>query len=380
MRHARPTACRRGRAAGLRAGGGWEGENRAQEGPCGCGLQGARPGAACAPQVDPPLRRALQGGAGRAEMQRAVSFFSGFLSDFDIGDPDHDLASFVHGDHFAQCAGSEQDAASLEEVFAPDVFAPRVHGPAGAHRRAEMEPCVADHMAEKRWSSTTNLIVLGRDSPCPTAHEEKEEGVEAQWPSSRSVDGHADLVPDRSWLGWLRRRWSPLKEHNLKLLMEHEGGYAQGLMERYLAEQTHMHEVAQAELIKRETQLEDGWSDGEGVHDSPPAVPRGGSGHRSAGVKDEDWLHGCVDTSLSDVDDAKAQRPSRLSEASTTHVNMRSLLLAKESKMLGVSLPIRGDMDVDGLDALRQASNDYADLWTQEHASAENVARGCNTQ
>jgi len=31
-------------------------------------------------------------------MQRAVSFLSGFLSDFDIEDPDHNLAGFGNGE------------------------------------------------------------------------------------------------------------------------------------------------------------------------------------------------------------------------------------------------------------------------------------------
>ena len=382
-------------------------------------------------------------------MQRAVSFLSGFLSEFDYGDPDHDLASFREESGAQREESEELDSSNSEEVFAPDVFALHVSGPSGKHRRmVKQEPCMAGQ-TEENWfmvdgsRHSTKLLVLGRDSPCPTAHEVEEE---TQWPpSSRSADGHGfdsmprstwESMPRSTWLSWLRQRWSPLKEENI-ILMELEESYAQCLLERYLTEQTRMHQVAQAELIKRETQHEDGRLDDESLHDTlhawhggdggPVAEDRGGlrdddggkgalmndslsrncggqdtprawhgggngpAGEDKGGVSDNDGGRGalrddslsqnCGETSQSDAEDAKPQRPSPLSEASTTKKNMCSMSLVKKSKMLGVGTPVRGGMDGDGLEELWQASKDYVDLWTQHHKRAEKAGRGgCNTQ
>jgi hypothetical protein len=387
-------------------------------------------------------------------MQRAVSFLSGFLSEFDYGDPDHDLASFSPEDRGAQREESEElDSSNSDEIFAPDVFALHVSGPSGTHRRmVKEEPCMANQ-TEANWfmvdgsRHSTKLMVLGRDSPCPTAHEVEEE---TQWPpSSRSAVGLSPMrgidsmprstwesMPRSTWLSWLRQRWSPLKEENV-ILVELEGSYAQCLLERYLTEQTRMHEVAQAELIKREMQNEDGRLDDESLHDTPHAwhggdggpvgedrgglreddVGRGASrdyslshncaghdtphtwhgggggpaGEDGGGVRDDNggrgalWddslSHNIGETSPSHVEDAKPQRPSPLSEASTTRMNMCSMSLVKKTKMLGVGTPVRGGMDGDGLEELWQASKDYVDLWTEHHKRAEKVGRGgCNTQ
>ena len=387
-------------------------------------------------------------------MQRAVSFLSGFLSEFDYGDPDHDLASFSPEDRGAQREESEElDSSNSDEIFAPDVFALHVSGPSGTHRRmVKEEPCMANQ-TEANWfmvdgsRHSTKLMVLGRDSPCPTAHEVEEE---TQWPpSSRSADGLSPMrgidsmprstwesKPRSTWLSWLRQRWSPLKEENV-ILVELEGSYAQCLLERYLTEQTRMHEVAQAELIKREMQNEDGRLDDESLHDTPHAwhggdggpvgEDRGGlreddggrgasrddslshncaghdtphtwhgggggpAGEDGGGVRDDNggrgalWddslSHNIGETSPSHVEDAKPQRPSPLSEASTTRMNMCSMSLVKKTKTLGVGTPVRGGMDGDGLEELWQASKDYVDLWTEHHKRAEKVGRGgCNTQ
>jgi hypothetical protein len=255
-------------------------------------------------------------------MQRAVSYLSGFLSEFDYGDPDHDLASFSPEDRGAQREESEElDSSNSEEVFAPDVFALHVSGPSDTHRRmVKQEPCIADQ-TEENWfmadgsRHSTKLMVIGRDSPCPTAHEVEEE---TQWPpSSRSADGQSPMrgiesmprstwesMPRSTWLSWLRQRWSPLKEENI-VLVELEGSYAQCLLERYLTEQTRMHQVAQAELIKRETQHEDGRLDDESLHDThchggdggPVGEDRGGlredDGGRGAS-RDDSFSHNCA--------------------------------------------------------------------------------------
>jgi len=377
-----------------------------------CGLKSLRGGRELSGALAraPRCLEAAGCAAPTAAMQRAVSFLSGFLSEFDYGDPDHDLASFSPEDRGAQREESEElDSSNSEEVFAPDVFALRVSGPSGTHRRMEEQPCTADQ-TEENWfmvdgsRHSTKLMVIGRDSPCPIAHEVEDE---TQWPpSSRSADGRAEssirgIDSTRStWLSWLRQRWSPLKEENV-ILMDLEGSYAQCLLERYLTEQTRMHEVAQAELIKRETQHEDSRLDDQSLPDTahawhgegggPAGEDRGGlrddDGCRGA-LRDDSLSHNCGETSLSDVEDAKPQRPSPLSEASTTKMNMStakmnmcSMSLVKKSKMLGVGTPVRGGMDGDGLEELWQASKDYVDLWTQHHKRAEKACRGgCNTQ
>lgn len=345
-------------------------------------------------------------------MQRAVAYLGSFLTDFDIEDPchgEHDLAGFgdVQGNHKDSCRDSElRDTASSdsdEDIFAPAVFSPRFGKLEGDQAGAASDdPNMVE--TQKRWSSvgrrwsstalrwsTANLLEHGRDSPCATTHGEEEDMQ--QLPSCRSTGPPGETTPRKSWMGWLWRRQSPLKEYNVALLTEQEGGYAQGLMDRYLTEQTYMLEVAQAELIKMETELESDipltldclhgqWFAGarSDLEAETPAcneadeylqgVCEGGEGD------DELSRHG--ETSLSDGEGHR-QRQSRLSEASTTKLNKCSAAVRKHGPALNLQERVCGD--IDGLEELWLVSKEYTDSWACHCDAVKDKSKsGCATQ
>ena len=239
-------------------------------------------------------------------LQRAISYLSIFLTDFDIEDPDHDLAGFgeveppartpspqcgaaaasplqprpAHHAHAAVGDPPQQaDAggeASSDSGSEDDVFAP-------AARRARALRAGAAH---KRWSSTSNLVALGRDAPAPARGRDEE--VQQAMSSPRSV-GEAPPHPRSSWMVWLKRRWSPLKENRLQTLIDDGGVKGVWLLERYLGEQTRGLEDEQAELIKREALGDSSAplphfpqgrsSDADAPHIAPRAEARAGRHH-----------------------------------------------------------------------------------------------------
>jgi len=370
--------------------------------------------------------QALPGGAGGGpsplppSMQRAVSFLSGFLSDFDIEDPDHNLAGFGDGEVRAPPARPDvapiedsslrraeavcDDAAStvsFDDVFAPDCC-PRgsVHG---VPSNGSENGTAADN---NRWStdphrhSDTRALVQGRDSPCAnsplssttgTAHDDDD--ARQQIPSTRSMSTINGTAPRSGWLVWLKQRWSPLKEDNVKVLMQQDRAASQSLLERYLTEQTHMHEVAQAELIKRESQLEDGPPILDFSHDLSSAGVSAQfevsvCGHEDGDRDDDEVLsNNGGDTSQSDGDDSKHKRQSglTLSEASTTrkqycqsqdpkhHSPMQVEATTGRQRTSFFGMRKSGSriesrcvsaVDMDGLEELWRASNAYADSWS----------------
>jgi hypothetical protein len=282
-------------------------------------------------------------------MQRAISYLSIFLTDFDIEDPDHDLAGF----------GEEGVCASTHSSMLEGNNAGGEGGEGGGHGRdvesdssdsddiflaacRPSEPVRRRHEQHgKRWSSTTNLLAMGRDSPVTAAKRAHvEEASLHQMSSSRSVgEPLTESPPQNSWLVWLKRRWSPLKEGNLQVLVDKEGPVGQRLLDRYLTEQTRMHEVAQAELIKRESQQEDGrlldsdchsqWLDAVGAHANAALAERQVESRTHTetpdnGEQEDDQggnTSGNVSVSDSCGDSAKARRQSRLSSASTAEAS-----------------------------------------------------------
>jgi len=353
-------------------------------------------------------------------MQRAASYLSIFISDFDIEDPDHDLAGFgdaehepeggqhrLEGEHAAGSASGSDD-----DLFAPDRRRPE-HGHGHGHDRVVEEE--EEEEAEKRWS-VTSRSKFGGGSPCPTTGTQTEldddESLK-KLPSSRSMGMPTNSNPQSGWLTWLRRRWSPLKEGNLKMLMKQEG-QAQGLLDRYLTEQAYTLEVAQAELIQRETQ-----DDTQLTLGCPHAQCSGGGeaerafsecGDLGDEYEDEVLSNHCGDTSVSDGDDPKALRQSRLSEASTARFNPLSCasprkreqlqsvtvpektegkvqrssffsMVTRPSLKISPSPPHIDGLNMDGLDELWSASTAYDDSWAKHsHNPVEKVSSGCQQQ
>ena len=238
-------------------------------------------------------------------LQRAISYLSIFLTEFDIEDPDHDLAGFGEVEPPARTPSSQCGAAaasplqprpahharaavgdppqqadageeSSDSGSEDDVFAP-------AARRAQALRAGAAH---KRWSSTSNLVALGRDAPAPACGRDEE--VQHAMSSQRSA-GEAPPHPRSSWMVWLKRRWSPLKENRLQMLIDDGGVKGVWLLERYLGEQTRGLEDEQAELIKREALGDSSAplphfsqgrnSDADAPHIAPRAEARAGRHH-----------------------------------------------------------------------------------------------------
>jgi hypothetical protein len=183
-------------------------------------------------------------------MQRAISYISLFLSDFDIEDPDHDLAGFGDGGDYETRPVASVDSAMSTQHMAVSM--------SGTHITASISGTHASDSYDRVFELPNFELAHGQR--IEEGEEEKEEGQQQQQASSRS--GGVPIATEssnRNWLSWLRRRWSPLKEGNLTVLaMEDRSTAGPWLLERYLTEQTRLLEIAQAELIKRETQLETG--------------------------------------------------------------------------------------------------------------------------
>jgi len=346
------------------------------------------------------------------KMQRVASYLSIFISDFDIEDPDHDLAGF--GD--AECdqdggRNKADDAGSVSSESDDGVFAPDRHQPHVGHDRVDEDD--EEGEAEKRWS---NIQFNGPSCPsCTQTQNELEEMKKL--PSSRSAGFPIEPDPQR-WLAWLRRRWSPLKDSNLKMLVQQEG-HAPGLLSRYLTEQTFHLESTQAELIGRE--MQESYSvpgskfkfEAEGEGDAARAALFV-CGHLGD-EPDEALSHNCGDTSLSDGERPKAERQARLSEASTAKFNPNSVLnfQKEEPKTTATCVSVKrrkaerrllyfrmgkkplrdvetvfpsctnmDGLNMDGLEELWHASNAYNDSWVK-HSHAvhiERVSSGCQQQ
>jgi len=190
-------------------------------------------------------------------MQRAISYISLFLSDFDIEDPDHDLAGFGDGGEYETRPVdiTESTLASIDSVMSTQHMAVSM---SGTHITASISGTHASDSYDRVFELPNFELPHGHR--IEEEGEEEEDGGQQQQASSRS--GGAPMATEssnRNWLSWLRRRWSPLKEGNLTVLaMEDRSTAGPWLLERYLTEQTRLLEIAQAELIKRETQLENG--------------------------------------------------------------------------------------------------------------------------
>jgi len=361
-------------------------------------------------------------------MQRAATYLSIFISDFDIEDPDHDLAGF--GD--AECdqdggRNKADDAGSVSSESTDGVFAPDRHQLHVGHDRVDEDD--EEGEAEKRWSVSN--VVCGHDSPsCPTSCTQTQNELEEmkKLPSSRSAGFPIEPDPQR-WLTWLRRRWSPLKDSNLKMLMQQEG-HAPGLLSRYLTEQTFHLESTQAELIGREMQeacsvprctlrsLEcqhiQFATEGEATEGDAAQAALSACGHLGD-EPDEALSHNCGDTSLSDGEEHKAGRQARLSEASTAKFNPNSVLnfQKEEPKSTATCESVKrekterrssffsmgkkpsrdvetvfpscmdtGGLNMDGLEELWHASNAYNDSWAKHSHAVHNerVSSGCQHQ
>lgn len=355
---------------------------------------------------------------GTLQMQRALGYLSGFISDFDIEDPDHDLAGFcVDGDGTGEAvvgvpplAPSSENGTlatgvseSFDEVFEIDRRKFKT-----LYERT-IEVVEEDDGIDIRWASTSNLLALslsrGRDSPCAvTAGGHCEDVTEPHMPSSRR--SNTDLtaqgdIPRSTWVSWLRRRWSPLKEKNVQILtMEEDRG--KGLLERYLTEQTHVLEEAQAELIKLESQHEGVGldrllsEDGDGcalvLADLESAEVE--QGDEALSQHSQQSQHG-GDTSVSGSDEPR-HRQSRLSEASTAQFNVcnetpekkvaasrgtRRSFFGMGRNVARVDLGQVSREDMDGLVDLWKASDEYTDSWTCSRADTHKVSTGgCQQQ
>ena len=182
-------------------------------------------------------------------MQRAISYISLFLSDFDIEDPDHDLAGFCDGGDY-----ETRPVASVDSVMSTQHMAVSM---SGTHITASMSGTHASDSYDRVFELPN--FELSHGQRIEEEGEEEEEGQQQQASSRSGGVPMATESSNRNWLSWLRRRWSPLKEGNLTVLeMEDRSTAGPWLLERYLTEQTRLLEIAQAELIKRETQLETG--------------------------------------------------------------------------------------------------------------------------
>ena len=354
-------------------------------------------------------------------MQRAVSFLSGFLSEFDIEDPDHNLAGFSTDDQEAPArphAGPPRDeggrtcrsrvcdeaasTASDDDVFAPDCLAkPGQWESLGG----DLQDC--EQGEERPWSTDSHrhsdiqAMEKGRDSPCTTTASVHGDDAQQQVPSTRSMGTIDDTAPRGTWLAWLKQRWSPLKEDNLEAMMRADRSASQGLLERYLTEQTYMHEVAQAELIKRENQLEGAKQSLDLSHDLSsagvnPQMAVSICGEEQEDGEDEEVLsNNGGDTSQSDGDDTKVRRPSgmTLSEASTarkqsktdspmhpeaTRGDRRASFFGMRKSVAVIQSHHVSPADMDGLEELWQASDAYANSWASPVPRSNSA--GCKQQ
>lgn len=349
-------------------------------------------------------------------MQRAIGYLSRFITEFDIEDPDHDLAGFGDDEdengEAVQTAGvgttSENGTHATGSESYDDVFEPDRRKLKTAHEWM-MEAEEGEEVGRDVQCASTALSFTGlRNSLCDVTATAGhcEDGTELHMPSSRRL--YIDMMAKRdtsrsTWVSWLRRRWSPVKEYNLELLMLEEGR-GLGLLERYLTEQTQMLEEAQAELIKLESQLEGvgvgplsvGGDDGDLVvadMESAEVEP----GDEALSQYSHCSQHG-GDTSVSDSDEPR-HRQSRLSEASTAQfINLSSE--TPERKVAAASNPgtrrsffgmgrkvARADLgqvsreDMDGLVELWKASDEYTDSWTCSRADKHKVSTsGCQQQ